>query len=130
MSTERFHEGALNFFGSKAFSLAAGLVTVMLAVTVGWWWSHSSPKPAIHPVAVMHPTAPRQALPAPSVAASNPLTGVGAPPRGPVVAVKLDDTAAGRPSLGLEKADVIYIEEAEGSLSRMLAVYASARALR
>jgi hypothetical protein len=48
-------------------------------------------------------------------------------PRGPVIAVKIDDTAAGRPSLGLEKADVIYIEEAEGGLSRMVAVFASAK---
>jgi len=44
-----------------------------------------------------------------------------------VVAVKLDDTAAGRPSLGLDKADVIYIEEVEGGLSRMVAVFASAK---
>jgi hypothetical protein len=44
-----------------------------------------------------------------------------------VIAVKLDDTASGRPTLGLEKADVIYIEEAEGGLSRMLAVFASAK---
>jgi Protein of unknown function (DUF3048) N-terminal domain/Protein of unknown function (DUF3048) C-terminal domain len=57
----------------------------------------------------------------------NPLTGVGAAPSGPVVAVKLDDTAAGRPSLGLDKADVTYIEEVEGGLSRMVAVFASAK---
>jgi len=44
-----------------------------------------------------------------------------------VIAVKVDDTAAGRPSLGLEKADVIYIEEVEGGLSRMVAVFASAK---
>jgi len=44
-----------------------------------------------------------------------------------VVAVKVDDTAAGRPSLGLDKADVIYIEEVEGGLSRMVAVFASAK---
>src|ERR1035437_8176332 len=62
--------------------------------------------------------------PAPTL---NPLTGMGTAPIGPVIAVKVDDTQAGRPSLGLEKADVIYIEEAEGGLSRMVAVYASAR---
>ena len=44
-----------------------------------------------------------------------------------MVAVKLDDTAAGRPSLGLEKADVIYLEEVEGGLTRMVAVFASAK---
>jgi hypothetical protein len=61
------------------------------------------------------------------VAVPNPLTGIGTSPTGPVVAVKLDDTAAGRPSLGLDKADVIYIEEVEGGLSRMVAVFASAK---
>jgi Protein of unknown function (DUF3048) N-terminal domain/Protein of unknown function (DUF3048) C-terminal domain len=65
--------------------------------------------------------------PKPKVAATNPLTGQGAPPIGPVIAVKLDDTENGRPTLGLEKADVIYIEEAEGGLSRMVAVFASAK---
>ena len=62
-----------------------------------------------------------------TIAATNPLTGVSPRPAGPVVAVKLDDTGAGRPSLGLEKADVIYIEEAEGGESRMVAVFASAK---
>jgi hypothetical protein len=41
--------------------------------------------------------------------------------------VKVDDTQAGRPSMGLDQADVIYIEEAEGGLSRMVAVFASAK---
>jgi hypothetical protein len=99
----------------------------MVALTVAWWWSHAAPTVLKHQVAVTHATATRHTSPVPSIAATNPLTGVGAPPSGPVLAVKLDDTAAGRPSLGLEKADVIYIEEAEGGLSRMLAVYASAR---
>jgi hypothetical protein len=63
----------------------------------------------------------------PTVAATNPLTGVGVSPTGPVIAVKVDDTAAGRPSLGLDKADVIYVEEVEGGLSRMVAVFASAK---
>lgn len=65
--------------------------------------------------------------PAPSrVAVPNPLTGVGLSD-GPVIAVKLDDTAGGRPSLGLEKADVIYIVEVEAGLSRMVAVFAGAK---
>ncbi len=49
------------------------------------------------------------------------------PPTGPVIAVKIDDTPAGRPSMGLERADVIYIEEVEGGLTRMVAVFASAK---
>lgn len=59
--------------------------------------------------------------------ATNPLTGVSPRPTGPVIAVKLDDTAPGRPTLGLERADVIYIEQAEGGLTRMVAVFASAK---
>ena len=57
----------------------------------------------------------------------HPLTGVGRPPTGPVVAVKIDDTAAGRPSLGLEKADVIYVEEVEGGLTRMVGIFAGSK---
>jgi Protein of unknown function (DUF3048) N-terminal domain/Protein of unknown function (DUF3048) C-terminal domain len=127
MSIEGFRRGALNVFGSKAFRMTAALLVAVLAVTVVWGWSHVTPKAVAHPVAVTHPKAARVKSPVLSVPATDPLTGVGAPPGGPVVAVKLDDTAAGRPSLGLDKADVIYIEEAEGGLSRMLAVYASAK---
>jgi hypothetical protein len=65
--------------------------------------------------------------PTTTVAVPNPLTGVLPSPSGPVIAVKVDDTAAGRPSLGIDKADVIYIEEVEGGLSRMVAVFASAK---
>jgi hypothetical protein len=61
----------------------------------------------------------------PAPAAVNPLTGIGKPPTGPVLAVKIDDTENGRPSLGLDKADVIYIEQAEGGLTRMVAVFAT-----
>jgi hypothetical protein len=89
-------------------------VCVLVATTMG---GCSSPKPK----AVVHAsTAP---TPTPTVAATNPLTGLGGSPIGSVIAVKVDDTAAGRPSLGLEQADVIYIEEAEGGLSRMVAVH-------
>jgi hypothetical protein len=73
------------------------------------------------------PTTPTTTLTSTNVPATNPLTGLAGPPKGPVIAVKLDDTVPGRPSLGLEKADVIYIEEVEGGLSRMVAVFASAR---
>ncbi|HEX2902896.1 MAG TPA: DUF3048 domain-containing protein [Jatrophihabitans sp.] len=63
---------------------------------------------------------PTPAKPAPRL---NPLTGIGAPPSGPIIGVKIDDTENGRPSRGIDQADVIYIEEAEGGLTRMLAVF-------
>jgi hypothetical protein len=70
---------------------------------------------------------PSTRAPASTAVVPNPLTGIGTSPSGPVVAVKLDDTSAGRPSLGVDKADVIYIEEVEGGLSRMVAIFASAK---
>ena len=44
---------------------------------------------------------------------------------GPVLVVKLDDTANARPQVGLESADVVYIEQVEGGLTRLAAVYSS-----
>ncbi|MEO9237515.1 MAG: DUF3048 domain-containing protein, partial [Jatrophihabitantaceae bacterium] len=66
---------------------------------------------------------PTKSVTPPPPAPVNPLTGVGKPPAGPVLAVKIDDTESGRPPVGLDKADVIYIEQAEGGLTRMVAVF-------
>ena len=48
---------------------------------------------------------------------------------GPVLAVKIDDTAQAHPQIGLEKADVIYIEQVEGGLSRIAAIYSNPTSL-
>lgn len=44
---------------------------------------------------------------------------------GPVLAVKIDNVAPARPQTGLEAADIVYTEQVEGGLSRLLAVYAT-----
>jgi hypothetical protein len=44
---------------------------------------------------------------------------------GPVLAVKVDDTNAAHPQIGLEDADVIYIEQVEGGLTRLAAIFSS-----
>ncbi|MEU6658070.1 DUF3048 domain-containing protein [Streptomyces sp. NPDC046821] len=44
--------------------------------------------------------------------------------RGPVLAVKIDNVGAARPQTGIDKADIIYAEQVEGGLSRLMAVYA------
>ena len=44
---------------------------------------------------------------------------------GQILAVKIDDTVAARPQIGLEKADVVYIEQVEGGLTRIAAIYSS-----
>ncbi|MFF8970918.1 DUF3048 domain-containing protein [Streptomyces sp. NPDC014995] len=43
----------------------------------------------------------------------------------PVLAVKIDNAAAARPHTGLNAADVVYVEQVEGGLSRLMAVYAT-----
>lgn len=45
--------------------------------------------------------------------------------KGPVLAVKIDNAPAARPQTGLDSADVVYAEQVEGGLSRLMAVYAS-----
>ena len=43
----------------------------------------------------------------------------------PVIAVKIDNTSAGLPQFGLSDADIVYIEQVEGGLTRLMAVYHS-----
>lgn len=60
-------------------------------------------------------------------AATNPLTGESGRPSGPVLGIKVDDTDPGRPQFGLGSADLVYVESAEGGLTRLIAIYASRR---
>ena len=125
VSTNSFRWQVFKVTASKALRLTAAAAVALLALTALHGCGYVMPKAATHSVAV----SPNAAVTAPPAAmmSVNPLTGLGPVPIGPVVAVKVDDTEAGRPSMGLDKADVIYIEEAEGGLSRMVAVFASAK---
>jgi len=44
---------------------------------------------------------------------------------GPILVVKVDDTPAAHPQAGLEDADIVYIEQVEGGLTRLAAVFSS-----
>lgn len=55
----------------------------------------------------------------------SPLTGLPGDPTGPVLAVKVDNSPAGRPWTGVEDADVVYVEPVEGGTTRLLAVFSS-----
>ena len=44
---------------------------------------------------------------------------------GPIIAVKIDDTNSARPQIGLEDADIVYIEQVEGGLTRLAAIFSS-----
>lgn len=44
---------------------------------------------------------------------------------GEILVVKIDDTTAARPQIGIDRADVVYIEQVEGGLTRLAAVFSS-----
>ncbi|MFD1830750.1 DUF3048 domain-containing protein [Streptomyces desertarenae] len=48
-----------------------------------------------------------------------------ADPSAPVLAVKVDNVPAARPPTGLERADIVYVEQVEAGLTRLVAVYSS-----
>ena len=52
------------------------------------------------------------------------LTGKEAAPK-PVYVVKIDDTREAHPQIGINQADVVYIEQVEGGLTRLAAVFSS-----
>lgn len=70
--------------------------------------------------------APTSGAPSTSSApAVHPFTGGPPTPLGPVLVVKIDNTGAAQPHVGLREADIVYVEEVEWSLTRLAAVYSS-----
>ena len=55
----------------------------------------------------------------------NPLTGTPVGVNNQVLAVKIDNTQPAFPQQGVENADVVYLEEVEGGLTRLCAVFSS-----
>ena len=85
----------------------------------------AAPSPTPNATPSRTPTATPKPPPRPAPPPVNPLTGLRGVPKRPVVAVKIDDTGSGRPQIGLEAADVVYVEQVEGGATRLVAVYAS-----
>jgi hypothetical protein len=44
---------------------------------------------------------------------------------GPIIVVKIDDTPDAHPQVGIDKADLIYIEQVEGGLVRLAAIFST-----
>ena len=68
------------------------------------------------------PPSPQSSKPAKPAPAVNPLTGL-KPSKNPVIAVKIEDTALGRPQVGTNRADLVYVEQVEGGLTRLMAIF-------
>lgn len=94
------------------------LLTISLAACGG----SDKKAPPSTPVPAPTTSATPTPSPPPKPAPINPYTG-GKPSANGVVAVKIDDTGNGRPQVGINQADIVYIEQVEGGLTRLLAVY-------
>jgi hypothetical protein len=102
------------------------LVAALVALLAGCGDSDEDATPSPTPSASASSSPTPTASPAPR----DPLTGL-ALVRGPVVAVKVDNSVLARPyHRGLEQAAVVYQELVEGGATRFMAVFESARATR
>ncbi|MEW9531288.1 DUF3048 domain-containing protein [Microbispora sp. NPDC049125] len=61
----------------------------------------------------------------PSPPPEHPFTGRPTAARRPVLAVKIENTSAGKPQMGLRSADIVYVEQVEGGLTRLMAIFSS-----
>ncbi len=107
----------------------AALLAALLATALGGQACSSPPETTLRLPAPASPTPTPTPKPKPKPKPKpiHPLTGIGAPPTGPVIAVKIDNVAAARPQVGLSRADVVYVEQAEGGLTRIVAIYSNRR---
>jgi hypothetical protein len=69
--------------------------------------------------------APSVESPTPEPEPTHPFTGAAAADRKPVLAVKIENTDAGKPQMGVKSADIVYVEQVEGGLTRLMAVFSS-----
>ncbi|MDF2093859.1 DUF3048 domain-containing protein [Knoellia sp. 3-2P3] len=98
---------------------AAAVTTVLTGAVALAACGGGEPARVAAPTSPSTTTAPtRTATPTPTPALV-PLRG------GPVLAVKIDNTPSARPRVGLDVADVVYVEPVEGGLTRLLAVFSS-----
>ncbi len=66
-----------------------------------------------------------QPAPSPTPPPEHPFTGRPVEQRRPVLAVKIENTSAGKPQMGVRSADIVYVEQVEGGLTRLMAIFSS-----
>ncbi|WP_418955775.1 DUF3048 domain-containing protein [Streptomyces tritici] len=93
---------------------------LLCAVTAAGLYGCSSPGEQETP----SPPSPTGPSPSASPIARSPFTGLPARPA-QVLAVKIDNVPAARPATGLGTADLVYVEQVEGGVTRLLAVYSA-----
>jgi Protein of unknown function (DUF3048) N-terminal domain/Protein of unknown function (DUF3048) C-terminal domain len=95
-----------------------GVVSALRATDAG-----ASRSPTVAQTSSQH-SSPRSAPTSgkPKASQTDPLTG-GAVNNNPVIAVKVENTAAARPQVGLPAADIVFVQEVEGGQTRLISVY-------
>jgi hypothetical protein len=99
----------------------AALLIAPLALTA---CSHGEPKAVSGDSSSPSPTS-TSASPTPTPPPVSLLSGRVGKVAGPVYAVKIDNTTRAHPQQGLTKADVVYIEQVEGGVTRLAAIFSS-----
>jgi hypothetical protein len=103
---------------------ARALLIGLLATTLALAACSSDPEPRTKAKPSPSPSESESSTPPPPPEPSL-LSGRMGVPNGPVYAVKIDNTAKAHPQAGLSKADVVYVEQVEGGVTRLAAIYSS-----
>jgi DUF3048 family protein len=105
-------------FHTRRLAVAGGVLACGALVACSGGHTAASPTPAA-------PAAPATTSPTPTAPATHPFTGGLKGLDHPVLAVKIDNTHAAHPQLGLRSADIVYVEQVEGGVTRIMAVFSS-----
>lgn len=112
---------------TRAIAACLGGAALVATAMGGCGGSHqrAGPTASASPPGSAGPTATHRATKKPRRPATSPFTGRRRGAHRRVLAVKVDNTSNGRPQLGLTKADIVYVEQVEGGLSRIMGVFSS-----
>lgn len=115
---------------NHAVVAAATVLALLATVTAacGGKGDGAAPAPRTHSPSPSHtPSAsPSKTTATPSLPAGiSPFTGQKVGAAKPVLAVKIDNVRQARPATGVAKADLVYVEQVEAGLARILAVFSS-----
>lgn len=106
----------MSWYRRKSVLAVLGVLTAGVLVLAGFLVFRGRAAPSV-PGPTISPEAGGQLL--------SPFTGEPVKSLGPVLGVKIDNLAPARPQTGLAQADIVYVLQVEGGLSRYLAVYSS-----
>jgi hypothetical protein len=103
--------------------IIASTMLASAACTGGGDSSTSTPVPVSTPAPTTSAPKPKPNPKPKPEPKKNPYTGLGPVPKRATISVKIDDTAPGRPQVGINKADIVFVEAVEGGLTRLAAIF-------